>query len=389
MRHSSASEITAAVGSVMAAIEVVDDRYSDWGSLGAIQLIADDFFGAGCVLGAEHELRQELDLAAVSARMTVNGLEVGAGVGADILGDPLTALMWLVNEMAGYGHSFRRGSFVLLGSLVQTHWVEQNDVVVVENVPLGQGDGTLRLKRGGLVRVARARLGGLLHDPIELVRDRYAGRDGPGGVDLVRPGRDDRLDDGVRRPADRPELSPSATRSETLHHLSNRRGPARKDRNGRSRAARRSPRAARSTLRPPSGTRERHACVLRDGDLVRTPRQRLAEDRARDGRGGGIRRARADDDRRQPGHPPIESAASGVVDDQKLEDRLRHPVGRLRRELRVVSAHVRQRRRRTPHRCWSPPPADTPRGDGPRRGRCGSRRRSRARRAPDRVPLRR
>ena len=39
--------------------------------------------------------------------MTVNGVEVGAGVGADILGDPLTALMWLVNEMAGYGHSFR------------------------------------------------------------------------------------------------------------------------------------------------------------------------------------------------------------------------------------------------------------------------------------------
>jgi 2-keto-4-pentenoate hydratase len=132
------AEITAAVGSVMAAIEVVDDRYSDWGSLGAIQLIADDFFGAGCVLGAEREMSAELDLAAVSARMSVNGLEVGAGVGVDILGDPLTALMWLVNEMAGYGHSFRSGSFVLLGSLVQTQWVEQHDVVVVENVPLGR-----------------------------------------------------------------------------------------------------------------------------------------------------------------------------------------------------------------------------------------------------------
>jgi len=131
------SQIAAAVGSIMAAIEVVDDRYADWGSLGAIQLIADDFFGAGCVLGAERE-PGELDLTAVSARMTINGVEVGAGVGADILGDPLTALMWLVNEMAGYGQSFRRGSFVLLGSLVQTHWVEQDDVVVVENVPLGR-----------------------------------------------------------------------------------------------------------------------------------------------------------------------------------------------------------------------------------------------------------
>jgi 2-keto-4-pentenoate hydratase len=131
------AEVEAAVGSIMAAIEVVDDRYEDWGSLSAFTLIADDFFGAGCVLGQEQRAWRDFDLARVSARMTVNGVEVGAGVGADILGDPLTALVWLVNESARRGHSLRAGSFVLLGSLVQTHWVERHDVVVVENVPLG------------------------------------------------------------------------------------------------------------------------------------------------------------------------------------------------------------------------------------------------------------
>jgi 2-oxo-3-hexenedioate decarboxylase/2-keto-4-pentenoate hydratase len=131
-------EVRAAVGSIMAAIELVDDRYSDWGSLGAPTLIADDFFGAGCVLGPEYEARQnELDLSLISARMTINGVEVGAGVGSDILGDPMAALMWLVNEMAGYGQSFRQGAFVLLGSLVQTNWVQPHDVVVVETDPLG------------------------------------------------------------------------------------------------------------------------------------------------------------------------------------------------------------------------------------------------------------
>jgi 2-oxo-3-hexenedioate decarboxylase/2-keto-4-pentenoate hydratase len=132
-------EIRAAVGSIMAAIELVDDRYSDWGSLGALTLIADDFFGAGCVLGPELEAWQdEVDLSLISARMTVNGVEVGAGVGADILGDPLTALNWLADEMAGHGHSLRSGAVVLLGSLVQTHWVDEQDVVVVENDPLGR-----------------------------------------------------------------------------------------------------------------------------------------------------------------------------------------------------------------------------------------------------------
>ena len=132
------NEVRAAVGSIMAAIELVDDRYTNWGSLGALTLIADDFFGAGCVLGSEREVwEDEVDLSLISARMTINGVQVGGGVGSDILGDPLTALMWLANEMAGYGHSFREGAFVLLGSLVQTNWVEQDDVVVVENDPLG------------------------------------------------------------------------------------------------------------------------------------------------------------------------------------------------------------------------------------------------------------
>ena len=33
------------------AIEIVDDRYVDWQTLGAPTLVADDFFAAGCVLG--------------------------------------------------------------------------------------------------------------------------------------------------------------------------------------------------------------------------------------------------------------------------------------------------------------------------------------------------
>src|SRR5205085_7435854 len=34
------------------AIEIVDDRYVEWETAGAPTLVADDFFGAGCVLGA-------------------------------------------------------------------------------------------------------------------------------------------------------------------------------------------------------------------------------------------------------------------------------------------------------------------------------------------------
>ncbi len=126
----------AAICSMFAAIEIVDDRYVDWTALGAPTLTADDFFGAGCVLGGEHELTAGLDLGAVSATMSINGERIGAGVGADILGDPLAAFVWLVNGPAR-ACGLPAGSIVLLGSLVQTHWVERGDVVTVENDAFG------------------------------------------------------------------------------------------------------------------------------------------------------------------------------------------------------------------------------------------------------------
>lgn len=125
-----------AIGSMLAAIEIVDDRYTDWRALGAPTLTADDFFGAGCVLGSEDVPWRDLDLGRVSATMRVNGAEIGAGVGADILGDPLAALVWLSNGPARQT-GLPAGSIVMLGSLVQTHWVDAGDVVTIENEPFG------------------------------------------------------------------------------------------------------------------------------------------------------------------------------------------------------------------------------------------------------------
>ena len=125
-----------AVGAVMAAIEIVDDRYVDWRALDAPTLTADDFFGAGCVLGRDDVAWHDIDLGRVSATMAVNGREIGAGVGADILGDPLEALVWLVNGPAR-ATGLPAGSIVMLGSLVQTHWVERGDVVTIDNDAFG------------------------------------------------------------------------------------------------------------------------------------------------------------------------------------------------------------------------------------------------------------
>jgi 2-keto-4-pentenoate hydratase len=129
--------IGAAVGACMAAIEVVDDRYDDYRALDIPTLIADDFFNAACVLGAPVAAWRDLDLAGVRGRMTINGAEVGTGRGGDILGHPLEALAWLANALAVRGRCLEAGAFVLLGSVVETRWVAQGDLVEVEIEGLG------------------------------------------------------------------------------------------------------------------------------------------------------------------------------------------------------------------------------------------------------------
>ncbi|WP_232666855.1 2-keto-4-pentenoate hydratase [Pseudonocardia sp. TRM90224] len=125
-------EAAGAVGACMAAIELVDDRYVDFTTLGAPTLIADDFFGAGCVIGPENTGFDPTELRSVTASMSVDGERAGEGAGTDVLGDPLNALVWLAGV-----RQLRRGQIVLLGSVVKTAWLDGPAEVVVSNQQLG------------------------------------------------------------------------------------------------------------------------------------------------------------------------------------------------------------------------------------------------------------
>ena len=132
----SRSEVATAIEQVMPAIEIVDDRYVRWEDLGAPTLIADDFFAAGVVLGAPIPANA-IDLLHVHGRALINGVEVGHGTGADVLGHPLEALAWLANDLASRDQYLRRGQIVLTGSMVRTIWLERGDTVQMEFTGLG------------------------------------------------------------------------------------------------------------------------------------------------------------------------------------------------------------------------------------------------------------
>ncbi len=133
-----ADAVALAIEAYLPAIEIVDDRYVDWPTIGAPTLVADDFFAAGCVLGKPVARSAAPDLLAVIGRALINGVEVGQGTGADVLGHPHNALAWLANHLAASGKGLRAGQIVLTGSLVKTVWLNAGDEVVMELAGLGR-----------------------------------------------------------------------------------------------------------------------------------------------------------------------------------------------------------------------------------------------------------
>jgi 2-keto-4-pentenoate hydratase len=132
-----ADQVAEAVESYMPAIEVVDERYADWPHTEAPTLIADDFFAAGCVLGAPTPRQVLPDLAPLTGQAFINGVEAARGVGADVMGHPHNALAWLANNLAGRSKALRADQIVLTGSLVQTQWPATEDEVTVSIAGLG------------------------------------------------------------------------------------------------------------------------------------------------------------------------------------------------------------------------------------------------------------
>jgi 2-keto-4-pentenoate hydratase len=130
--------VAGAVASVTCAIEIVDDRWLDYPGVSTATLIADDFFGAGAVLGSPNTDWQSLALGAISGAMSINGTSMGSGLGGDILGHPFEALAWIANSLNGRRSRLLAGEFVLLGSLVQTVWVNKGDRVEIDVEHLGR-----------------------------------------------------------------------------------------------------------------------------------------------------------------------------------------------------------------------------------------------------------
>jgi 2-keto-4-pentenoate hydratase len=134
------ARVEAAVESCMAAIEVLEDLRHDYKRLTARSMVAGNVWNAGCVLGAPVADWHQLDLAAATSRLTIDGTEIGGGKGGDVMGNPLNALSWLADKLAADGRPLRRGMVVMTGSMVPIQFPKPGDRAVVEVAGLGRAE---------------------------------------------------------------------------------------------------------------------------------------------------------------------------------------------------------------------------------------------------------
>lgn len=105
-----------AIAEVMAAFELIEDRFADYKSSKALSLIADNAWNGGIVVGPGTRPPSASDLDGIAGVLKRNGKREADGR----TDDPLGALSWLANLAAERGYPLKAGMVVITGSVITT-----------------------------------------------------------------------------------------------------------------------------------------------------------------------------------------------------------------------------------------------------------------------------
>jgi 2-keto-4-pentenoate hydratase len=134
-------ELIDAIDAAYAAIEIVVSRFQSHDGAAPLDRLADNISNGGLVLGAPCRDWRRLDLRTLPLRLTIHSPDgtraEHASRGGHPLGDPLVALLWLVNDRARAGAGIRAGEPITTGSYAGLRYAARGARVAVEFAGLG------------------------------------------------------------------------------------------------------------------------------------------------------------------------------------------------------------------------------------------------------------
>ncbi|NIZ60304.1 2-oxo-hepta-3-ene-1,7-dioic acid hydratase [Sedimentitalea sp. CY04] len=99
--------------------------------------ISDNAANAGVVLGVERHEVEAHDLRWAGAIVSRDGTVEETGLGAGVLNDPVTSVLWLARRMATYGQQIEAGDIVLSGSFIRPIECPPGSEISAEFGPFG------------------------------------------------------------------------------------------------------------------------------------------------------------------------------------------------------------------------------------------------------------
>lgn len=131
-------DVIQAANVVHPAIEVADSRFTDFRTVGGYSAIADNGLDGGFVYGNAVKGWRTMELEAHTVTLIINRGRIGHGSGAAVLGHPVNALHWLVNNVAGRGLDVRKGEMITTGTWTGVHIARPGDAVCADFGELGR-----------------------------------------------------------------------------------------------------------------------------------------------------------------------------------------------------------------------------------------------------------
>ena len=124
VREASRDAIIAATDYIAPSIEILDTRIIRKDAKTGVtrkifDTISDNAANAGVVLGDKKHKIAECDLRFIGAICKCNDAVEETGLGAGVLDDPITSMLWLVERLQQYGQQIKAGDIVLSGSFIR------------------------------------------------------------------------------------------------------------------------------------------------------------------------------------------------------------------------------------------------------------------------------
>ena len=136
--HYSEQDTLLIIDSLYGGIELPDSRFSNFTKVGEANLIADNACANQFILGPKlSDDWKNKNLKDQKVSISVNDETSEYGLGENVLGSPILALKWLLNELLKFKIPLKKGHFVSTGTVTKPIPIKQGDIVKADYSDLG------------------------------------------------------------------------------------------------------------------------------------------------------------------------------------------------------------------------------------------------------------